>query len=113
MKTLLSILLILTVFIPEVKSQTTLTIGQVYDYNINDQFHYYIYGVPPNATRFTIVDKQFSPLHDSVTYVRHFDNYSSRVIADPSPHLEYFFNSYTDTLIITNLDLLISDQFNT
>lgn len=112
MKTLLRILLILIVFGAEVKGQTTLTIGQVYDYNINDQFHYYTYGVPPNATRFTIVDKQFSVLNDTVTYVRHFDNYSSQVILDPSPHLEYSFNAYTDTLIITNLDSLISDQFS-
>lgn len=112
MKTLLRILLILTVFISEVKSQTTLTIGQVYDYTINDQFHYYTYGVPPNATRFTIVDKQFSPLNDTVTYVRHFDNYSSQLISNPSPHLEYFFDSYTDTLSITNLDSLISDQLS-
>jgi hypothetical protein len=113
MKTLLRILLILTVFGAEVKSQTTLTIGQVYDYNINDQFHYYAYGVSPNATRFTVTDKQFSALNDTVTYVRHFDNYSSQVISDPSPHLEYFFDSYTDTLSITNLDSLISDQFST
>jgi len=113
MKTLLRILLILIVFGFEVKSQTTLTIGQVYDYNINDQFHYYTYGVPPNATRFTIVDKHFSSLNDTVTYVRHFDNYSSQVISAPSPHLEYFFDSYTDTLSIINLDLLISDQFST
>lgn len=113
MKTLLRILLILTVFSAEVKSQTTLTIGQVYDYNINDQFHYYTYGVSPNATRFTVTDKQFSALNDTVTYVRHFDNYSTQVISDPSPHLEYFFDSYTDTLSITNLDSLISDQFST
>lgn len=113
MKTLLRILLILTVFGAEVKSQTTLTIGQVYDYNINDQFHYYTYGVSPNATRFTVTDKQFSALNDTVTYVRHFDNYSSQVIWNPSPHLEYFFDSYTDTLSITNLDSLISDQFST
>jgi hypothetical protein len=113
MKTFLRILLILTVFCAEVKSQTTLTIGQVYDYNINDQFHYYTYGVSPNATRFTVTDKQFSALNDTVTYVRHFDNYSTQVISDPSPHLEYFFDSYTDTLSITNLDSLISDQFST
>jgi hypothetical protein len=113
MKTLLRVLLILTVFEAEVKSQTTLTIGQVYDYNINDQFHYFTYGVPPNATRFTIVDKQYSPLNDTVSYVRHFENYSSQVISDPFPHLEYFFDSYNDTLSITNLDSLISEQFNT
>lgn len=113
MKTLLRILLILTVFSAEVKSQTTLTIGQVYDYNINDQFHYYTYGVSPNATRFTVTDKQFSALNDTVTYVRHFDNYSTQIISDPSPHLEYFFDSYTDTLSITNLDSFISDQFST
>lgn len=113
MRTLLGILLILTVFDAEVKSQTTLTIGQVYDYNINDQFHYYTYGVSPNATRFTVTDKQFSASNDTVTYVRHFDNYSSQVISDPFPHLEYFFDLYTDTLSITNLDSLISDQFST
>jgi hypothetical protein len=113
MRSLLRILLILTVFVYEVKSQTTLTIGQVYDYNVNDEFHYSTFGVPPNATRFTIVEKQFSPLNDTVTYVRHFDNYSSQLISYPSPHLEYFFSSYNDTLSITNLDSLISDQFNT
>jgi hypothetical protein len=112
MKTLLRIILILTVYGPEVKSQTTLTIGHVYDYNISDQFHYYQYGVTPNATRFTIVDKQFSPLNDTVIFVRQFNNYSTQVISDPSPHLEYYFDTYTDTLSITNLDSLIGSQFS-
>jgi len=112
MKTLLRILLILTVFGAEVKSQTTLTIGQVYDYNINDQFHYYTYGVSPNATRFTVTDKHFSALNDTVTYVRQFNNYSTQVIANPSPHLEYYFDTYFDTLSITNLDSLISSPFS-
>lgn len=108
MKTLLKTFLILALFATEVKSQTTLTIRQVYDYNINDQFHYQTNSgpVPPSATRFTIVDKHFSPLNDTVTYVRLFDNYYT-LAGGPSPHLVYTFSSFTDTISYTNLDSLV------
>ena len=91
-----------------------LTNGQVYDYNINDQFHYYQAGqdVTPNATRFTIIDKYYSASNDTVFYIRHFDNYVTHINSIPTLHLEYFFDKYNDTLNITNLDSLISSQFN-
>lgn len=92
-------------------SQNNLTIGQVYDYNSGDQFHYYVYGAPPNATRFTITGRQASAAGDSVQYFRHYDNYSSQLSWDPEPHLEYYFQSYDDTLLITNPDSLISSLF--
>lgn len=115
MKALVQILILLAFFGFEAKSQTTLTNGQVYDYNINDEFHYYHSGegVTPNATRFTITDKYYSALNDTIFYIRHFDNYTTQVIFTPNPHLEYFFNSYNDLLIVTQLDSLISSQFIT
>ena len=96
----------------DVFSQNTLTIGQVYDYEVGDEFHYSTSEIPPNATRYTILDKQYSALGDTVFYVLHYDNYYSAVNWQPEPHLEYFFNSFDHTVHYTNLNSLIGDQFN-
>jgi hypothetical protein len=94
-------------------AQTTPTVGQVYDFEIGDEFHYHDGIVSfPNARRFTIIGKEFSPQNDTVTYTRSFDNYSSQVVWDPDPHMVYYFYSYTDEISYTNLNDLISDQYS-
>lgn len=100
---LIQILLILTGFATEGKCQTSMTVGQVYDYNIGDEFHYYNSGVPPNATRFTIIGKHFTPMNDTLFYKRHFDNYYTQPNSIPTWHLDYYFNSYNDSIFFTDL----------
>jgi len=108
MKTLIRILIILTGFAIEAKCQTSMTVGQIYDFNIGDEFHYYrtgSNGIPPNATRFIIIGKHFSTLNDTVFYKKHYYNYYTQVNWNPAPHLEYFFNSYNDSTFYTNLSI--------
>jgi len=111
MKSPLLILLIFIFFVSEGKRQAMLTIGQVYDYNINDEFHYHKSNATPNATRFTIVGKYFSSMNDTVFYLRQFDNYYTEVTGNPNHPINTFFNSYTDTIFYTDLDTLINAQF--
>ena len=86
-------------------SQTTLTIGEIFDFDINDEFHTfndYPEGGPPNAIRMTVIDKYFSATNDTVFYTRSFNNYYSVMNPNPEPHLDYYFNIYTDSVFYTN-----------
>jgi len=116
MKKYLLLLFYLTGFFQSTKSQTILTIGQVYDFNIDDEFQYCHYDNEfyyhfPNATRCKVIDKYYSDLNDTVFYLCHFNNYRSKYNPVPYPHMDYFLESYTDTLYYTNLDTLINAQF--
>lgn len=112
MRLTLIFLITLTLFSNSAKGQDTLTVGQVYDFDINDQFHYTRSDYPPNATRITITGKYFSDMMDTVFYVRFCDKYSTYVEYWPEPHLVYYFNSYTDTINYTNLSTPICNLFN-
>ena len=96
--------MLLIVITPILKSQTILTKGQIYDFTINDEFHYKNPNNPPNATRFSIVGKHFSALSDTVFYIRHFNNYYTQFNNIPVNHLDYFFNIYNDTVYYTGLN---------
>lgn len=88
-------------------SQDTLKIRDIYDYNTGDEFQFKLLdgiSAPPHITRYTVQEKFYSTLLDTVFYVLHFDNYSTEYFPDPSPHLEYSFNSYIDTVHYSNLD---------
>ncbi|MFZ4740703.1 MAG: T9SS type A sorting domain-containing protein [Bacteroidales bacterium] len=100
----LYILMLFLIITPLLKSQTTLTKGHIYDFNINDEFHYKDSYTPINATRFTIVGKHFSALNDTVFYIRQFNNYYTQFSSNPVSHLDYFFNSYNDTVFYTDLN---------
>jgi hypothetical protein len=94
-------------------SQNILTIGEIFDFNINDEFqssNVYPTSGPPNAIRMKITDKHFSTTNDTVFYTRFFDNYSTVYNPNPTPHLDYIFNSYTDSVFYTNLDSSIFDS---
>lgn len=91
--------------------QSMFTIGEVYDFNINDEFQSRITTVPSNAARIKIIGKRFSANNDTVFYVRSYNNYSSVVSYVPSPHLVYTHNSGIDSVYYTNLDTLINAQF--
>jgi hypothetical protein len=93
------------------KCQPHMTYGQIYDFEINDEFHYYYQDVPPNAKRITIIDKFYTASVDSVCYVRYNNTYTSHVNWNPNPHLEYSFNTFTDTVCYTNLNDICDSAF--
>ncbi len=91
--------------------QDTLTIGQIFDFDINDEFHsrQTYPSVPPNATRMKIIGKAFSADSDTVFYTRSFNNYHAIFVQDSTgPHLEYDFDVYTSGVYYTNLDSVVS-----
>lgn len=83
-----------------------MTIGEVFDFNIGDEFHTlndYPQG-PPNAKRMKVIDKHFSATNDTVFYTRSFNNYHTVYNPDPTPHLDYYFNVYIDSVFYTNFN---------
>jgi hypothetical protein len=88
--------------------QNLMTIREVFDFEVGDKFHTEItsnsIGSGPNgADRITVIQKSFSINQDTLTYTLLNDNYS--ICCYP---IVYFFGIYTDTLVLTNLDSLIS-----
>ena len=94
--------------------QNLMTIGEVFNYEIGDEFQ--ITGTadnqPPNADRIKIVGKYFSPNSDTLFYIRYHNSYYTEVIWGDNPYLEYHFWTKTDTVFYTNLDssLVYYDQ---
>jgi hypothetical protein len=92
--------------------QTMMTVGEVYDFSVNDEFHYKTLSVPPNAVRIKITEKYFSINTDTVYYVFTFDNYSTAVdMSTNPPHLDYTFESGTDTMQYAMLDSMINTLY--
>jgi hypothetical protein len=92
-------------------SQGLMTIGEVFDFNIGDKFHYRLppESVPPAIDRITITGKYFSTDGDTVFYVRYHDSYWTEVDWDTfPPQLLYHFYTESDTVNYTDLDSLIS-----
>jgi hypothetical protein len=92
-------------------SQDLMTIGEVFDFNIGDKFHYRLppESVPPAIDRITITGKSYSTDGDTVFYVRYHDSYWTEVDWDTfPPQLLYHFYTETDTVSYTDLDSLIS-----
>ena len=99
-----------------VYSQTILTIGEIFDFDINDEFHTTkVYPPePPNAIRMKVIGKYFSATGDTVFYIRSFNNYHSVFNPEPTPHFDYIFNIYTDTVFYKNLnDNVLCDVMDT
>ncbi len=97
-------------------SQTILTVGEIFNFNFNDEFHSmndYPPG-PPNAIRMKVIAKHFSANNDTVFYSRSFNNYHSVFNPNPSPHLDYYFNIYIDSVFYTNLtDSVLCNSMDT
>lgn len=49
-------------------SQNLMTIGEVFDFNIDDEFHSSVDVAPPNADRIKVIAKSFSENNDTVFY---------------------------------------------
>ena len=92
--------------IPSSHAQDLMSIGEVFDYEVGDRFHYRSESpmVPPNADRVEIIGKYYSTNTDTVFYVRFHDAYATEVIWEPEPHLEYTFWTKTDTMWYVMLD---------
>jgi len=107
MKKIISILFV-TLFSTILAAQGLMKIGEVFDFEIGDEFQIagYAYGQPPNADRITIMDKYFSADNNTVFYVEYHDSYYSYLIGWDS--LAYKFWTETDTVSYTNLDSSIT-----
>ena len=115
MKVLFVVFSFLFCLIIEANSQNKLTVREVYDFDINDEFHYSesltnITPSPPGAYRYIILYKYFSKANDTVFYVRSTNGYTTSVNWSPSPHLDYSFYSSEQTIFYTNLDSRIDYQ---
>ena len=86
--------------------QDILTIGEVFDFSIGDEFHYRVEGnlTYPNAERVTVIDKFFSSKNDTVFYKLAYDNYSTRSNWPPNYDLEYIFTKDTVVKEYSDLD---------
>lgn len=112
-----SVLMFTALFLATIlHSQTILTVGEIFDYNINDEFHTvndYPPG-PPNAIRMKVIAKHFSAANDTVFYTRSFNNYYSVFNPYPTPHLDYYFDIYVDSVFYTNLtDSILCNSMDT
>jgi hypothetical protein len=108
MKKFISILAGL-IFSLTITAQDLMTIGEVFDYSIGDEFHIsgFADGQPPNADRIKIIDKYYSANNDSLFYIRNHDSYHTTILMEP-PYLEYHFWTVIDTVFYTNLDSSIT-----
>jgi hypothetical protein len=101
-------LIILLLSIESFTAQSYLTIGEVFDFNINDEFHYTRENQPSNGERITVIDKYYSINSDTVFYTLHHDIYN--VIPDYSvspPGSIYVFDTIIDTIFYSNLNMPI------
>lgn len=96
-------------------SQDTLTVREIFDFEVGDHFHYRIdpEGTlgPPNAQRYKIIQKYYSAGMDTLFYVRSYNNYYTMFNSSPTPHLDSTFAVGLDTLVVTKLDSLISSLY--
>jgi hypothetical protein len=102
-------LIILLLSIDSFTAQSYLTIGEVFDFNINDEFHYTRENQPSNGERITVIDKYYSINSDTVFYTLHHDIYN--VIPDYSvspPGSIYVFDTIIDTIFYSNLNMPIN-----
>lgn len=96
-------------------SQELLKIKEVFNFDINDEFHYSDFrsvNAPPIGDRQKIIDKYYS--NDSlILYYKVFhDKYTSSIdysnLTDGHPTVNYFFSKDTSVLTLTNLDSSIT-----
>ncbi|NOU46985.1 MAG: T9SS type A sorting domain-containing protein [Bacteroidales bacterium] len=98
------LLILIFVVTTTLAAQDLMTIGEVFDFEIGDEFQTKGDGLnqPPNADRITITDKYFSSESDSVFYVQFHNSYYSDYDG-----INYFYTK-TDTVMYTNLDSSIT-----
>jgi len=90
------------------RAQSALTIGEIFDFNVGDEFHHLIGGpedsIIKNLQRVEILDKFYSANNDTLFYVQHNFGYTQT----NTPSGEFFeFENFIDTLVYTNLNSVI------
>lgn len=84
-------------------SQSILTVGEVYDFEIGDEFQYSIDNYPGTMLeRYVVIDKYFSPNNDTVFYRQSVSNYYNA--HDGNGGTSHFFSSDTISFYRTNLN---------
>lgn len=105
MKNKILIWIVFGLYLP-ISGQELMTIGEVFDFEINDEFYFRssLNGQSPNADRITIIDKYYSQNGDTVNYVESHNSYWTDIIWEPEPYLEYHFWTSTGTVKYYDLD---------
>jgi hypothetical protein len=92
-------------------SQEISTVGEIYDYEVNDVYHYYLQAGNINGytgmwsiTNIKIINKYYSPDNETVYYVRDVA-YKAFYYPDPETILKF----YSDTISYTHLNYLINN----
>ena len=98
------ILLLLLLFSTNGFSQQILKIGEVYDFDIGDEFHYKSNLGLPSGERLKVIEKSYSTNNDTVFYKFEYNNYTSTYYNDRDPHLQYSYRSGVTTASYTNLE---------
>lgn len=89
-------------------AQSYLKIGEVFNFNINDEFHYTRENQPSsNGERITVIDKYFSNNSDTVFYALHHNIYNAIPDFSLSPPVKYVFDTIIDTVFYSNLNMPI------
>ena len=84
-------------------SQSVLTVGEVYDFEIGDEFQYSIDNYPGiMVERYVVIDKQFSPNNDTIFYSQSVSNYYNE--HDGNGGTSHVFSSDTISFYKTNLN---------
>jgi hypothetical protein len=105
MKELLLALTVLSSFVAY--SQSVLTRGEVWDFEIGDEFHYSFNNYPGTMVeRNTIIDKHFSQNNDTIFYTQSESNYSNG--PDGNGGTAHYYSYDTTSYYITNVNYPIS-----
>ena len=97
-KILLTILF--STFAITVMCQEILTIGEVFNFNIQDEFHITNLWGFPNGHKATVTDKWYSDTNDSVYYSIDYEKYHSEY----DDELEIHYSTSSEVVMYTNLD---------
>lgn len=83
--------------------QEILTIGEVFDFNIHDEFHITNFAGLPNGYKATISDKWYSDTNDTVHYSIEYEKYHSEYNGQTN-ELDYYYTTSSEIVNYTNLD---------
>lgn len=102
MKKILSLILFGTLTLAT-NCQEILTIGEVFDFSVGDEFHTTNLAYFPNGTKSTITKKWNSPSNDTVYYEVTEDHYYTEFNMD-TDEFDYYYRSLSHVWEYTNLD---------
>jgi hypothetical protein len=108
-KSNLIVLVILTLIPCIISAQDFMTIGEVFDFEIGDEFQFEGRGLnePPNADRITIIDKYYSADSSTIFYIRYHDSYYVYIENNVA---HYHFWTETDTVYYSDLNTPINQS---